>query len=50
MDRNRFPEKYKKLTIVIPPADEEEKRDVCPAPKHLSYCILTMANCIPHRK
>jgi hypothetical protein len=49
MDRSRFPEKYKTLTIVIPPDPDPdvEKKEVCPAPKHLLWC---MTNCVPHCK
>ena len=49
MDRSRFPEKYKKLAIVIPPDPDPdtEKKEACPAPKHLSWC---MTNCVPHGK
>ena len=45
MDRSRFPEKYKTLTIVIPPV--EKKGCCCLNPKHL-YCC--MPGRIPHGK
>ena len=52
MDRNRFPEKYKTLAIIIPPDTHIITKQECPAPKHLSYggCVKTMPGRIPHSK